>query len=308
MKLNELSYSKISDGTYIFAVSGGVDSVVLLDLLKKQHNITLVIAHVDHGIRKDSGVDAMFVEELANNSGYTYETTQLFLGNDTNEDLARQKRYEFLYRMQKKHQAAAIITAHHQDDMIETMFLNIMRGTKRKGIASLQSTDTIIRPILYVPKRDIYNYAKAHNLQWREDSTNIDTAYARNNIRHTVVAKMDTQQRAHALAIIQNTQLLNTKIDKELRLLITRGLHKDTLVLNRSWFCKLPHDISTEVVHMLLRRANAANIDTPTIEKVTVAIKTMLPGKVIQVSGVDIQLTKRSARFISRSQTDEKTV
>lgn len=296
-------------GTYIVAVSGGVDSIGLLHALQQQYpENTYIVTHIHHGIRDDADDDRLLVQELASKMHLPFEYIELTLGSDAGEAEARSARYGYLYAVKNKHKAKAIITAHHQDDVIETLFINLVRGTGRRGISSLKSTQDIVRPLLHVSKKDMYAYAITHNLQWREDSTNANKTYLRNKIRHDVVANMQPEQREQALQIISQTQSINADIDKEIANLLRRGLHRETLVLNRSWFCKLPHDISTEVVYMLLRRANAANVDTPTIEKVTVAIKTMLPGKVIQVSGVDIQLTKRSARFISRSQTDEKTV
>lgn len=126
----------VPPGTYIVAVSGGVDSVVLLDMLAKQADLQLVIAHFDHGIREDSKQDALFVAHLAAKYHVPFESERVELGHGASEALAREKRYAFLRMMFKKYNADAIITAHHQDDVIETSMINILRGTGRHGLSS----------------------------------------------------------------------------------------------------------------------------------------------------------------------------
>ena len=282
---------------YVVAVSGGVDSVVLLNILAKNSDHQLIIAHFDHGIRPNSADDATFVSELSEIYGLPFETRRVELGPDASEELARAKRYEFLEEVVKKYQADAIVTAHHQDDVIETGMINILRGTGRHGLTSLKSRPGIVRPMLYVPKQDIIEYAKQNNLQWHEDSTNLETKYLRNNIRHNVVSKMDVPQKKHWVSIVDEMYKLNEKLDTEIQNLLRRGLHKNQLVLNRAWFSMLPHDISREVIVAILRRAGAKEIDRKTVERLTIQIKTLKPGKTLQASGVNIILTKRSARF-----------
>jgi tRNA(Ile)-lysidine synthetase-like protein len=296
-------------GVYVVAVSGGVDSVGLLHALQQQFpENTYVVAHVNHGIRDDADEDRALVQELAVNLGLPFEYTELHLGRSVNEADARDARYAYLQSIKNKHNAHAIITAHHQDDVLETLFINLVRGTGRRGISSLKSTQDIVRPILHVRKEDIYVYAHTNDLQWREDSTNSDKTYLRNKIRHDVVAKMEPQHRDEALRIISRTQSINTDIDKEIAILLRRGLHKGTPVLSRRWFIQLPHDIATEVIYVLLRQSGVKDIDKKTVERTVIAIKTMQPGKKIQLSGVDVLVTKRSARFISRGKTDENPV
>lgn len=290
----------LSAGTYIVAVSGGVDSVVLLDMLSKQSNLKLIIAHFDHGIRPDSASDERFVKDLAAKYNLPFESERTELGPDASEQKAREHRYAFLRKLIQKYNAKSIITAHHEDDVIETSIINIVRGTGRSGLTSLASTDEIARPLLRMPKNQLIEYAKQHNLNWREDITNSDTKYLRNKIRLDVVANMDKEQRQNWLKILDNLHTTNHHIDNELNALIRRGLHKNQLVLSRAWFIMLPHDVAKEVIRALLLKAGASDIDRKAIERVTVQIKTFAPGKIIQASGVDILLTKRSARFLQR--------
>jgi tRNA(Ile)-lysidine synthase len=291
---------KLPGGKYIVAVSGGVDSVVLLDLLAQQKDLELVVAHFDHGIRADSADDAKFVEGLAKKYGFVFELGHGHLGKDVSEAEARDKRYAFLKNVQSKNRAVAIITAHHQDDLIETSIINILRGTSRRGLTSLKTSNDIIRPLLEYPKAQLLAYAKQHELSWHEDSTNADTKYLRNKIRLEIVPKMDEEQRRQWLDILQGMEPINNKIDLEIQQILRYGLHKGQLVLNRKWFTMLPHNIAKEVIVNILVKTGATEIDKKTVERLSVQIKTLRHGKVLQAPGVDVILTKRSARFKRR--------
>ena len=290
----------LQPGTYVLAVSGGVDSVVLLDILSKQKELDLVVAHFDHGIRSESALDATFVAELAHKYGYKFETERVELGPDASEEVARNHRYTFLRKVAADHHAIGIITAHHQDDVIETSMINLLRGTGRSGLNSLKDTKELVRPLLSMAKKDLLQYAKANSLKWREDGTNESPKYLRNRIRQNVVNKMEDATRQKWLSILDHSAHHNSKIDQEIENLLRRGLHKNQLVLNRRWFIMLPHDIGREVVRSILLKAGAKELDRKTIERICVQIKTLPHGKTLQASGVDVLLTKRSARFQSR--------
>jgi tRNA(Ile)-lysidine synthase len=294
-------------GKYIVAVSGGVDSVVLLDLLASfaihHSSFELVIAHFDHGIRNNSAEDAKFVEELSKKYNLKFELGQGKLGSKASEAEARDKRYSFLRAMQQKYQATAIITAHHQDDVIETSIINLLRGTGRRGLSSLKSRSDVVRPLLGFNKQQLLDYAAKHKLKWREDPTNDDTKYLRNKIRQEIVPKMNLSTKTKWLNILQQADQSNEKLDNEINGLLQRGLHKGQLVLSRQWFTMLPHAIAKEVLLTILYKSKVTEIDKKTLERLCVQIKTLPGGKLLQAPGVDIVLTKRSARFKSRNQS-----
>jgi tRNA(Ile)-lysidine synthase len=294
----------IPKGKFIVAVSGGVDSVVLLDILASSqhpnHNSQFIVAHFDHGIRQDSAKDAKLVKALAKKYDLDYESQEAKLGKNTNEAEARDKRYEFLNKVKQKYSADALITAHHQDDVIETSMINILRGTGRRGLSSLKTTETVVRPLLNIPKKQLIEYAVANKLKWNEDSTNKDTKILRNYLRLKVVAIMTKVQRDEWLKILCSARQINDKLDYEIQNILRRGLHKNQPVLSRSWFIMLPYDLSKEVLLTILYNIGLKDIDKKTIERITVQIKTLPSGKVLQATGVDIILTKRSARFKNR--------
>lgn len=265
------------------AVSGGVDSVVLLDLLSKQTGITLIVAHFNHGIREDSDLDEVLVAKLASQYNLAFVTERGQLGPDVSEAAAREARYAFLDRVLHAHQADAIITAHHEDDMLETAIINVLRGTGRKGLSSLQSHEHLLRPLLHETKESIYTYARQHHLEWREDSTNADEKYLRNYVRHTILTKFTDAQREHLLALISKAKHLNDTIDD----LLNKELHIDISkdAISRHWFIMLSHSVAREVLLGWLRtRNNGMTLDRKTLEYIVIQAKTLAPGQRISVT------------------------
>jgi len=303
----------IAAGKYIVAVSGGVDSVVLLDMLVGQSKETvlpkldLVIAHFDHGMRPDSAEDAKFVAGLAESYGLPFEFERVELGADASEDDARAARYDFLKRVQQSHRAVAIITAHHEDDVLETAVINMLRGTGHRGLHSLKSRSEILRPLLHLKKADILECAKAHNLSWREDSTNQDIKFLRNKIRLDVIPKGGAEWRTKMLWHIDKASSLGQKLDSEIDTLLGHAMRSGQARLSRSWFVKLPHALASEVIVALLRRLKVADIDKHLVERLTLQIKTAKPGKKLDIDKLHyVLMTKRSARITNR--TTHKTV
>src|SRR5688572_18243464 len=171
---------RLSPGKYVVAVSGGVDSMVLLDLLRERPKLELIVAHFDHGIRKESARDRKLVQRIAKSYDLPFFYAEGNLGPKAGEALAREARYAFLRKIQEEQGAKAIITAHHQDDMLETAIMNLLRGTGRRGLSSLKSRKELVRPMLEWTKKGIREYAEERDLVWAEDVTNDDERYLRN--------------------------------------------------------------------------------------------------------------------------------
>src|SRR3989442_9489190 len=127
-------------GIALLAVSGGADSVALLDLLHAlapELGLSLVVAHVDHGIRSDSGTVARAVGELAERYELPFEVGELSLGPDATETVARRARYAWLGELQRRHGARYLVTAHHRDDQVETILLRLLKGSAPAGLAGI---------------------------------------------------------------------------------------------------------------------------------------------------------------------------
>jgi tRNA(Ile)-lysidine synthase len=204
-------------GKYVLAVSGGADSMVLLDLMTHasgSRGYELTVAHFDHGLRPDSAQDRRLVERAAAGYGLAFEHHEAHLGR-ASEAAARTARYRWLAGVKAGRGADAIVTAHHQDDLVETSLLNLARGTGRRGLAPLHG-GTVLRPLLAVTRRQLREYAGSRSLSWREDATNADTTNPRNYLRHRLLARAPAGWHAAYLANIEQLAALNNSINQSL--------------------------------------------------------------------------------------------
>lgn len=286
----------LNPGKYVIAVSGGVDSVVLLNMLivNKLSNTELVVAHFDHGIRQDSARDRQFVETLAHSYGLPFEYAEGNLGLATNEDTARQARYAFLKDIKRKTNATVIVTAHHEDDVLETMVLNLMRGTGRKGLSSLASTDDVMRPLLHYKKSELVNYAKDHGLAWQEDRTNNDERILRNWVRKNVISKLSEDQRLRLLDIHQQSKGTNAQLDT-----LLQELHSSEDSLDKRLLLQLSHNAALELLAHWLREHGVRSFTKKQLEMVLIGAKTLARGKTADIYGKNkVRYTKDSVRLI----------
>ncbi len=296
--MNELNVD-ISSGTYVIAVSGGVDSMVLLDSLSKKPNVNLIIAHFDHGIRPDSNEDRLLVQKAAKKYGIPFVYDRVNLGAGASEAEARKARYNFLKTVKAATNAKAIITAHHQDDVLETAVINLLRGTNRKGMSSLKSTKTISRPITHINKSDLYDYAKNSGIKWREDSTNQDINYRRNYIRHKILARLNAEQRQNLIDIIKKSTVINASIDGEAADYL--NTYSRGTKLKRNAFIILPHSVAKEIMASWLRQNDIRDFDSKLLEILTIGAKTLKPKQRVDIShAYYLEINKDSLALINR--------
>jgi tRNA(Ile)-lysidine synthase TilS/MesJ len=197
------------------------------------------------------------------------------------EETARYARYDFLNATMHKYHAKAIVTAHHQDDSIETAVINLLRGTNRRGLSSLRSTTTIKRPLLTAKKADLVKYASEHNLLWREDVTNRDKSYLRNQIRqHLALASAADKKRF--LSLIKSETKVNDEIDLIINNLLSQ--HVQPKGLERSWFITLPYVIAKDILVRWLSTSGVNNMTRKRAELLTTKLKTAIPGKQLDVN------------------------
>lgn len=284
---------EIPAGKYVLAVSGGVDSVVLLDLLTKNPELELAVAHFDHGIRPDSASDRQFVANLASKYKLPFVYEEGKLGPGASEALAREKRYEFLESARLANSARAIVTAHHQDDLLETAIINLLRGTNRRGLASLKSTDIIKRPLLNYSKAEIKDYAIKERLAWREDPTNTDEKYLRNYVRHQLVPKLGRDGRDKLLAIINKANRQNSEIDSVLADLVGAGFDRATY---RSYDTSL----GLELMAAWLRANGITGYDRKTLARLDMAIRSAKNGTVHNIIGNQVLSISRNGLALER--------
>lgn len=280
----------LPSGKYIVAVSGGVDSVALLDILAKQKGLDLVIAHFDHGTRPDIYKDVELVESLAEKYDLDFVGAGAELGEDVSEEHAREARYDFLISVMQDEEADGIITAHHRDDNLETIIFNLLRGTGRKGLTSLGSRQKIFRPLLDTDKSELIEYATKHKLGWNEDSTNKNTDYARNWIRLNLIPKLSAAQKKQLLQLHEKQKPDNQEIDSIIEKLVDTSENK----LDRGALLSTSHSVTKEIVAHWLRANGLREFDKKTIERIVHASKTFNPGKKVDVyAGAKVKIEKR---------------
>ncbi|NJP41608.1 tRNA lysidine(34) synthetase TilS [Oscillospiraceae bacterium HV4-5-C5C] len=180
----------------ILAISGGLDSVCLLDILQSlapQLNFSLGLAHYNHKMRgADSDQDEQFVRglALARNLPLQADSWPADRPELNSENAAREARYQFLFQCRRHFRADWIVTAHHADDQAETLLLQLGRGCGLDGLSGMPAADYdrhLLRPLLGISRQELALYARARRLTYREDLSNQDWSYRRNRIRHSLL-------------------------------------------------------------------------------------------------------------------------
>lgn len=190
----------------VVGVSGGADSLCLLDLLRRAGQIKLTVAHFNHKLRPEADTEVDFVKNIAFNWGLPFVTGAADVrALSTRESLsieeaARRLRYQFLFEIARKNGAEAVAVAHNADDQVETVLMHFLRGAGLPGLRGMQSGvildefDTkilVVRPLLRVWRDEIEIYCQERNLLPLIDPTNSDQSYFRNRLRHALIPELE---------------------------------------------------------------------------------------------------------------------
>ena len=195
---NNIIKSYISDNsTVVLAISGGPDSMVLLNLVlkfKSSKNLNIVCAHVNHKLRKESEEEEKFVKNYCKENGIIFEllTIDEYKTSKFSEADARNRRYKFFNELILKYDAKYLLTAHHGDDLMETILMRITRGSKINGYSGFDvitkfDNYKLVRPLIYETKDSILNYAKENGINYAIDKSNNDDKYTRNRYRKYIL-------------------------------------------------------------------------------------------------------------------------
>ncbi len=188
--------------TVVAAVSGGIDSMAMLDLLcrcSRSHKLEIVVAHVNHGLRgRASEADERLVRDEARRRGLAFRCERLTPRRGQNvQDSARRLRYAFLREVAAEFDAQAIALAHHRGDQAETILMHLLRGSGLAGLSGMRPLMRngdldIVRPLLFASRGQIEGHVRKHRLAFREDATNATTRYRRNAVRHELLPLLAT--------------------------------------------------------------------------------------------------------------------
>jgi len=180
----------------VIGVSGGPDSVCLLDILaqlRPKCDMKLIIAHINYGLRgKDSQRDEEFVRKLAERYNLKIFSIKPIIRIKNSENEMRNIRYEFFERVRAKNKFDYIAVGHNMEDQVETFIMRIIRGSGLKGLSAMQyKSGKIIRPLLGTPRAEILRYLKNKKLNYRIDKTNKENYFFRNRVRNKLIPYLE---------------------------------------------------------------------------------------------------------------------
>jgi tRNA(Ile)-lysidine synthase len=182
----------------VVAVSGGPDSVCMLDILAKlepKYDLELIIAHVNYGLRgEDSERDEELVIKLAEKYALVYKVYKVYKVEKISENELRNIRYEFFEKIRKENEFDFIAVAHNADDQVETFLMRLIRGAGLQGLSAMQCrNDKVIRPLLGSTRAEILEHLKENDLKWRLDKTNLENEFLRNKIRNKLIPILEKE-------------------------------------------------------------------------------------------------------------------
>ena len=255
----------------VLAISGGVDSMVLLDIFADDSDA--VVAHFNHGTRDSANDDAKFVEQAAQTYGLPFYLGSAKLGANVSEADARLARYDFLSKVAQKVDGK-IYTAHHINDLVETIAINIMRGTGWRGLSPFGNENVVRIFLESEPKTraDIDAYAASHDISFRQDPTNVEDKYLRNRVREKV-SLMSKTELLEVFGLYKKQSVLRQEIEQ----IISSILPADGR-FNRGIFAELDDRVAVEILRAGLARSGIS-ATRPQILDFLSAIRNYAPEK-----------------------------
>jgi tRNA(Ile)-lysidine synthase len=295
------------DQSVLVGVSGGRDSAVLLHALVKAGFRELIVCHLDHSLRSESTEDARFVMHEADHYGLVHESEVEDVAALAKEEklsieaAARAARYAFFARVARAHWCPRVILAHHADDQVETLILNLLRGSGATGLGAMRPVNIreehggrleVHRPLLSVWREEIIAYAEAHDVKFREDVSNADRKFTRNRVRHDVVPILaKTLDRDVRRSLWRSAEIIGAEGDW----LASQTPKVRDIELNVAEVRAMPLAIRRRVIHAWLRSRNVADVSFDDVESVERMLKSSQVAKVNMAGGKHVR--RRSGRL-----------
>ena len=254
----------------IVAVSGGADSVALLDLLASTtcYSFRLIVAHLNHLLRKEaSNSDEQFVKALAERYGLPCEVARVEVNKLAQtqrlslEEAGRLARYAFFEKLRQRHHAVAVAVAHHADDQAETLLLRLLRGAGTAGLASMThgTAATVIRPLLGVRREELRNHLAQRNIPFHDDASNLDRSFLRNRVRHELLPLLSRYNPAITERLTATATLLHD--DEQLLEQITRQVWQQLATKGAGWVALPRGPLQEQATGMRLRLYRTAIVE-----------------------------------------------
>jgi len=272
--MENFNYDLIKENdSLLLAISGGIDSMVLLDILNKlkpKLNLKLFIAHVDHQTRISSKDDRDFVLKKAEEYGIQFFLENLEINNEQNfHDYAHKARYEFFYKIGKENKIDKIVLAHNANDLAETILMRLTRGSSFEGYRGIleetkYKTITVIRPMLKMSRNDIEVYQQSNLVAYQNDPSNESDDYTRNRFRHYIMPFLDQENPKYLEKINQFSfyQNLSYKMIEEetLKYLEKSNFYNEGFI-DIVDFKKIPEIIKIEVIKRIVNEITNSSLE-----------------------------------------------
>lgn len=248
-------YGLIKSGDkLVLAVSGGPDSIFMLDILnklKEKLDFEIAVCHVNHMIREEAGMDEEFVQNFCDKIGVKCFVKRIDVKNFANnkkigtEEAGRIIRYRFFDEVMEKTGSNKIAIAHNKNDKVETIIMNLLRGSGTLGLKGIEPIrdNKYVRPIVEIERNDIEEYCSQHDLKPRIDKTNFENTYTRNKIRNIVIPYIEKELNPNIIEGVSRLSEIATEEDKFLNKCtenIYNGLvideKNDVIILNLKQF------------------------------------------------------------------------
>ena len=292
--------------TVVVAVSAGPDSMALFDTLislKQEKPINIICAHVNHNTgRIGQEEEQAYVEEYCKNNNITFELLKINnYCNDNFESEARNKRYDFFEELIKKYKAKYLLTAHHGDDLMETVLMRIVRGSTLRGYSGFskvveKENYTILRPLIETTKEEIIKYLNNKNIKYYIDYTNLEEEHTRNRYRKYILPKLKEENKNVHLKFLKYSNLLqeyDNYIKKETHKIINNIYVNNKLDINE--FNKQEYIIKINIIYYILEEKydkELTNITDNHIELILDLIESNKKNTFIDLPG-NIKLIKK---------------
>ncbi len=250
--------------SFLLAVSGGVDSAVLTHLFKRT-GYQGAVAHCNFMLRgAESDADENLVRQIAANNEFRFHSkkfdTAAYAGENriSIQMAARRLRYDWFSQLARDHNYRYVLLAHHADDVVETMLINLVRGTGPAGMHGIRSSHGIfLRPLLFASRKEIETYAGKHAVEWRNDSSNDSNDYIRNKIRNQVVPvlkeinpSLNSAMLKHARITSESEKLLGYFIESIKATIVTASQSDESFIINTTELDRFPSPI-TVLYHLM---------------------------------------------------------
>lgn len=314
---NDIGLSK--NDKIVVGVSGGPDSMALLDVLnsiKSKYDLVLICAHVNHGKRKESDQEKIDLEKYCNENNIIFEYVKISKwGEDNFHNEARSARYNFFEDIIKKYNAKYLMTAHHADDLIETILMRIVRGSTLKGYSGFakfieKDNYFIVRPLITKTKDELLEYVNSKNIKYACDESNNEDHYTRNRYRHVVLPFLKKEDKnvhkkflKFSETLLENSEFVDNEAKKSFNKVVQNG----KIIIDK--FLELDHVIQTKIVYNILEKIYGDDLlivgDTH-VELILSLIKSNKPNSLIHLpNNVIVNKSYNEVTFSYDEQTSD---